>query len=91
MNQYHFCFLRIWKQVRSFYVYNSLDLSSKFYTENEMDENGKTLAVFDESGEHTGVFVVKHNIAPRLSQRASQGLPHHASYGGYSQSATLRD
>ena len=41
--------------------------------------------------DHTGVFVVKYNIAPRLSQRASQGLPHHASYGGYSQSATLRD
>ena len=38
-------------EIQSF-TYNSLDPSSKFYTENEVDEKGRTLAAFDESGEH---------------------------------------
>ena len=42
-------------EIQSF-SYNSLDPSSKFYTENEIDENGKTLASFDESGENKTFF-----------------------------------
>ena len=37
--------------VRS-YSYNSLDSSSKFYTESEYAENGRTLADYDETGEN---------------------------------------
>ncbi|MBR2464151.1 MAG: hypothetical protein IKB41_01805, partial [Clostridia bacterium] len=42
-------------EIQSF-TYNSLDPSSKFYTENEVDENGKVLCVWDESGEHKTAF-----------------------------------
>jgi len=38
-------------EIKSF-SYNSLDPSSKFYTENEVDENGRTLAAFDVTGKH---------------------------------------
>ena len=38
------------------FTYNSLDPSSKLYTENEVDEKGRTLAAFDESGEHKMTF-----------------------------------
>ena len=41
--------------IRSF-TYNSLDSSSKFYTESEYAENGKTLAEYDETGEHRTEF-----------------------------------
>ena len=55
-------------EVQSF-SYNSLDPSSKCYTENEVDENGKTLAAFDESGEHTDaetlVATMKNGIVAR--------------------------
>ena len=39
--------------VRS-YSYNSLDSSSKFYTESEYAENGQTLADYDDTGERSG-------------------------------------
>ena len=42
-------------EIQSF-TYNSLDPSSKLYTECEVDESGKTLAAFDESGEHKTAF-----------------------------------
>ena len=42
-------------EIQSF-TYNSLDPSSKLYTENEVDENGKVLCVWDESGEHKTAF-----------------------------------
>lgn len=32
------------------FTYNSIDPSSKFYTEAEVDEKGRTLAAFDERG-----------------------------------------
>lgn len=38
--------------MRSFYVYNSLDPSSKFYTEKEYDEDGKLVAEPDATGKH---------------------------------------
>ena len=37
-------------------TYNSLDSSSKFYTENEVDEDGCTMATFDATGEHKTRF-----------------------------------
>lgn len=43
-------------EIKSF-TYNSLDPSSKFYTENEIDKNGRVLASFDESGEHKTAFM----------------------------------
>lgn len=42
-------------EIKSF-TCNSLDTSSKFYTENEVDENGKVLYALDESGKHKTVF-----------------------------------
>ncbi len=42
-------------EIRTF-TYNSLGPSSKFYTEYEVDEKGRTLAAFDESGEHKTTF-----------------------------------
>ena len=41
--------------VRS-YSYNSLDSSSKFYTESEYAENGQTLADYDETGENKAEY-----------------------------------
>ena len=37
-------------------TYNSLDPSSKFYTEYEVDDSGKILSAFDETGEHKTAF-----------------------------------
>ncbi len=37
-------------------TYNSLDPSSKFYTEYEVDAKGKVLSAFDETGEHKTAF-----------------------------------
>ena len=37
-------------------TYNSLDSSSKFYTENEVDEDGCTMATFDATGERKTHF-----------------------------------
>ncbi len=51
-------------EIQSF-TYNSLDPSSKLYTENEVDENGKTLAAFDESGEHTNAETVTATMADK--------------------------
>ncbi|MBE6534412.1 MAG: hypothetical protein E7678_05550 [Ruminococcaceae bacterium] len=43
-------------EIKSF-TYNSLDPSSKLYTENEVDKNGRAIAAFDESGEHKTTFM----------------------------------
>ena len=42
-------------KIQSF-SYNSLEPSSKFYTENEVDEKGRAVASFDESGENKTTF-----------------------------------
>lgn len=62
--------------VRSF-SYNSLDSSSKFYTESEVAENGQTLADFDETGENkteyeyiSGTNVVREEKKPNGSKFA---------------------
>ena len=62
--------------VRSF-SYNSLDSSSKFYTESEVAENGQTLADYDETGENkteyeyiSGTNVVREEKKPNGSKLA---------------------
>ena len=64
--------------VRSF-TYNSLDPSSKFYTESEYSENGQTLADYDESGEHK----TEYEYIPGTNVVRSQKLPNGSkfSYG----------
>ena len=59
-------------EIKSF-SYNSLDPSSKFYTENEVDENGKVLSTFDESGEHKTVFDYERNGATVKTERLPNG------------------
>ena len=59
--------------MRSFYVYNSLDPSSKFYTENEVDENGKIRAAFDESGEHKTIFDYERDGVTVKTERLPNG------------------
>ena len=59
-------------EVQSF-SYNSLDPSSKCYTENEVDENGKTLAAFDESGEHKTTFDYERDGATVKTERLPNG------------------
>ena len=62
--------------VRSF-SYNSLDSSSKFYTESEVAENGQTVADYDETGENkteyeyiSGTNVVREEKMPNGSKFA---------------------
>ena len=62
--------------VKSF-RYNSLDSSSKFYTESEVAENGQTLADYDETGENkteyeyiSGTNVVRSQKLPNGSKFA---------------------
>ena len=62
--------------VKSF-SYNSLDSSSKFYTESEVAENGQTLADYDETGENkteyeyiAGTNVVRSQKLPNGSKFA---------------------
>ncbi len=62
--------------VKSF-SYNSLDSSSKFYTESEVAENGQTLADYDETGENkteyeyiSGTNVVRSQKLPNGSKFA---------------------
>ncbi len=57
--------------------YNSLDSSSKFYTESEYDENGKVTAEIDETGENKtqlsyvdGASIVKSKTLPNGSKFA---------------------
>lgn len=59
-------------EIQSF-SYNSLDPSSKFYTENEVDENGRTLAVFDESGEHKTAFAYERDGVTVKTERLPNG------------------
>ena len=59
--------------MRSFYVYNSLDPSSKIYTENEIDENGKVLSSFDESGEHKTAFDYERDGVTVKTERLPNG------------------
>ena len=59
--------------MRSFYTYNSLDPSSKFYTENEVDEKGRTLAAFDESGEHKTTFDYERDGVTVKTERLPNG------------------
>ena len=59
-------------EIQSF-TYNSLDPSSKFYTENEVDENGRTLAAFDESGEHKTVFDYERDGVTVKTERLPNG------------------
>ena len=59
--------------MRSFYAYNSLDPSSKFYTENEVDEKGRTLAAFDESGEHKTTFDYERDGVTVKTERLPNG------------------
>ena len=64
--------------VRSF-IYNTLDPSSKFYTESEYAENGQTLADYDESGEHK----TEYEYIPGTNVVRTQKLPNGSrfSYG----------
>ena len=62
--------------VKSF-TYNSLDTSSKFYTETEYDENSKVLAEVDATGENRtklgyvdGTSIVKEEVLPNGSKFA---------------------
>ena len=62
--------------VKSF-SYNSLDSSSKFYTESEVAENGQTVADYDETGENkteyeyiSGTNVVREEKLPNGSKFA---------------------
>lgn len=55
------------------YSYNSLDPSSKFYTENEVDEKGKAIAVFDESGEHKTTFDYERDGVTVKAERLPNG------------------
>ena len=62
--------------VKSF-SYNSLDSSSKFYTESDVAENGQTLADYDETGENkteyeyiSGTNVVRSQKLPNGSKFA---------------------
>jgi len=57
------------------YNYNSLDISSKFYTESEYSENGQVLSDLDETGEHKtkydyipGTNIVRTEILPNGSK-----------------------
>lgn len=59
------------------FSYNSLDSSSKFYTESEYAENGQTLADYDETGENkteyeyiSGTNVVRSQKLPNGSKFA---------------------
>ena len=58
--------------MRSFF-YNSLDPSSKLYTENEVDEDGRALAAFDESGEHKTTFDYERDGATVKTERFPNG------------------
>lgn len=58
-------------------TYNSLDTSSKFYTETEYDENGKVTAELDETGENKtkfsyvdGTSTVREEVLPNGSKFA---------------------
>lgn len=62
--------------IKSF-TYNSLDTSSKFYTETEYDENGKVTAELDETGENKtkfgyvdGTSTVREEVLPNGSKFA---------------------
>ena len=59
-------------EIKSF-TYNSLDPSSKIYTENEVDEQGRTLAAFDESGEHKIVFDYERDGVTVRTERLPNG------------------
>ena len=59
-------------EIQSF-TYNSLDPSSKFYTENEVDEKGRTLAAFDESGEHKTTFDYERDGVTVKTERLPNG------------------
>ena len=55
------------------FTYNSLDPSSKFYTENEVDEKGRILAAFDESGEHKTTFDYERDGVTVKTERLPNG------------------
>ena len=59
-------------EIQSF-TYNSLDPSSKFHTENEVDEQGRTLAAFDESGEHKTTFDYERDGVTVKTERLPNG------------------
>ena len=59
-------------EIQSF-TYNSLDASSKFYTENEVDEQGRTLAAFDDSGEHKTTFDYERDGVTVKTERLPNG------------------
>ena len=59
-------------EIQSF-SYNSLDPSSKLYTENEVDEQGRTLASFDESGEHKTTFDYERDGVTVKTERLPNG------------------
>ena len=59
-------------EIQSF-SYNSLDPSSKLYTENEVDENGKVTASFDESGEHKTGFEYESDGVTVKTERLPNG------------------
>ena len=65
--------------IKSF-TYNSLDSSSKFYTETEYDENGKTIAGYDETGEQR----TKYRYVNGRNWIAEETLPNGSKYSyGY--------
>ena len=59
-------------EIRSF-TYNSLEPSSRFYTEREADETGKILASFDESGEHKTAFDYERDGVTVKTERLPNG------------------
>ena len=53
--------------------YNSLDPSSKFYTEKEYDETGKEISQFDATGKHKTVFVYdKDGVSSKIYPNGSK-------------------
>ena len=59
-------------EIKSF-TYNSLDPSSKLYAENEVDENGKVISAFDESGEHKTTFDYERDGVSVKTERLPNG------------------
>ena len=71
--------------VKKKFTYNSLDSSSKFYTESEIAENGRTIAAIDETGENKTVF--DYDATDRIR---SQLLPNGSRFAyGYDESGNV--
>ena len=53
--------------------YNSLDPSSKFYTEKQVDEKGRVIAEYTESGEHKTIFDYERDRVTVNTERLPNG------------------